>query len=295
VTTAPRDLQDIRTYLIRQLDLVPGVARGSDLEANEVGIVGDPSHAATGGYHEGNDDLARVGRLNIDYSKRESSRDRPGSNAASALDIGDFDVTRAGRRITLRSLSARIDAACRRKDPRTRDVREWIWSPDGVNVIRWDALGLHSGGDSSHRYHSHASFFRDSEGRRGRLDNFLGLLREIIEGLPEEDAMWLVWGPDGKLYKATLGGVLQEMPVTDEYPASRHAADAKAVWGAGFKGVYNDQSKPVGNLDVFGSLPTTAEVEVDATAVAEALAKDTALLAAIARAVNDDAARRGAE
>lgn len=183
MTNAPSDLLTIRSMLIKRLDMVPGVARGSDLEANEVGIVGDPAHAATGGYHEGNDDLNRVGRLVSDYSKRQSSRDRPGTNSASALDIGWFDVTLPdGRRLNLRSFSAQVDAACRRGDPRCRDVREWIWSPDGKTVIRWDALGLQTVGDLSHLTHSHGSLFRDSEGRRARSDNFMGLLEEIIGG-----------------------------------------------------------------------------------------------------------------
>lgn len=183
MTYAPGDLLNVRGYLIRTLDLVPGVARGVDLEAAEVGIVGDPAHAATGGYHEGNDDLARVGRLSTDYSKRESARDRPGTNAASALDIGYFDVTMpSGRRVTLRSMSAAIVAACERNDPRTEAIREVVWSPDGSVVRRWDRLGVRSTGDDSHRTHTHLSFFRDSEGRRDRSDNLFGLLSEIIEG-----------------------------------------------------------------------------------------------------------------
>lgn len=183
MTYAPADLLQVRSYLVNRLDLVPGTARGIDLEANEVGIVGDPKHAASGGYHEGNDDLARVGRLSSDYSKRESARDRPGTNGASAIDIGWFDVTFPdGRRLTLRTFSAAIDAACRRKDPRARDVRELIWSPDGKVVRRFDALGIRSAGDLSHLTHTHGSFFRDSEGRRARPDNFLGLVTEIIEG-----------------------------------------------------------------------------------------------------------------
>ncbi len=185
MTYAPADLRTVIDYLVGKLDLVPGVARGADLERNELGIVGDPAHAASGGYHEGNNDLSRVGRLTTDYSKRESSRDRPGTDAASALDVGDFDATVNGRRHTLRTLTAAIVAACRRGDPRCRDIREIIWSPDGVTVQRWDRLGIRSSGDDTHRWHSHFSFHRDSEGRRANPDNFLGLLAELIEGDPD--------------------------------------------------------------------------------------------------------------
>lgn len=178
MTYNPDDLVAIRRYLLSTLDTHVGISAAADLDPDEVGIAGDPAHASTGGYHEGNDDLARVGRLTSDYSKRESPRDRPGTNAASALDIGEF----VHGPLTLRSLTLRLVAACEAGDPRTRDVREVIYSPDGVNVKRWDRLGIRTTGDDSHLWHSHLSFFRDSEGRRAADDNILGLLRELIEG-----------------------------------------------------------------------------------------------------------------
>lgn len=190
MTYSPDDLAAIRDYLIATLDLQPGTARGVDLEPNEVGISGDPAHATSGGYHEGNDDLARVGRLTTDYSKRESPRDRPGSNAASALDIGDFNA----RGHTLRSVSLAIVDACQRGDPRTRDIREIIYTPDGVNVHRWDRLGIRTTGDASHLWHTHLSLHRDAEGRRADDNNLGGLLKEIIEGsgdMASADAVWL--------------------------------------------------------------------------------------------------------
>jgi hypothetical protein len=177
MTYAPDDLLATRRYLLATLDMHPGNV-AADLDPNEVGIVGDPAHAAGGGYHEGDDDLARVGRLASDYSKRESARDRPGSNAASALDIGQF----AHGALTLPALSVALVHACEAGDPRTRDVREVIYSPDGKVVHRFDALGIRSSGDDSHLFHTHLSFFRDSEGRRDRSDNILGLLAELIEG-----------------------------------------------------------------------------------------------------------------
>lgn len=177
MTYAPTDLLNVRLWLLARFDINKGLARAADLDPAEVGVVGDDAHAASGGYHIGNDGLARVGRRDSDYSKRESPRDRPGTNAASALDIGDF----TGGGHTLRSLSAAIVDACKRGDSRTRDVREIIWSPDGVNVKRWDRLGIRSTGGSDHRWHTHLSFHRDSEGRRDRDDNFLGLLKAIAD------------------------------------------------------------------------------------------------------------------
>jgi hypothetical protein len=171
MTYAPADLLAVRQYLLTS----------TGLSGDAVGIVGDPAHAATGGYHEGNDDLARVGRLNTDYSKRESARDRAGSNAASAIDIGDF---RRGA-VSLRSVTLGFVAACQRGDPRTGDVREVIYTPDGSTVRRFDRLGIRSTGDSSHLTHTHISFFRDSEGRRAQADNVLGLLQQLIEGMAD--------------------------------------------------------------------------------------------------------------
>jgi hypothetical protein len=166
----------VRQYLLKAVNL----------SGDSVGIVGDPAHASTGGYHEGNDDLARVGRLTADYSKRESARDRPGTNSASALDIGDF----SHHGLTLRALTLNLVVACQYGDPRTRDIREIIYTPDGSSVRRWDRLGIRPTGDSSHLYHTHLSFFRDSEGRRAAPDNVLGPLVEIIEGGPTMASVW---------------------------------------------------------------------------------------------------------
>lgn len=175
----PFDLDQVQQYL----------ASMTGLSASALGIVGDSSH--TGGYHVGNDRLRASGRLNTDYSKAESSRDRPGTDAASALDIGSFSKTINGYQVTLRSLSLDLVEACQGGDPRSEAIREIIYSPDGTIVRRWDRLGIRSSGDSSHRTHTHLSFFRDSEGRRHRPDNLLGLIVEIMEGetmTPEQTA-----------------------------------------------------------------------------------------------------------
>jgi hypothetical protein len=172
MTNAPDDLLVVRRYLLA----------AAGLADDAVGIVGDPAHASTGGYHEGNNDLGRVGRLTSDYSKRESARDRPGTDSASAEDIGQWGGVIGRRRLSWLAFNAELVAACQRGDSRTRDIREVIYTPDGVTVRRWDALGVRSTGDSSHLYHTHLSFFRDSEGRRAAPDNILGLLADLIDG-----------------------------------------------------------------------------------------------------------------
>jgi hypothetical protein len=208
MTFAPDDLLAVRQHLLATLDLHPGLIVDDDLDPDEVGIVGDSAHAATGGYHEGDDDLARVGLLDSDYSKRESARDRPGTNAASALDIGEFVHRRAdGSVLTLPTLSVALVQACLAGDPRTRDIREIIYSPDGQSVHRFDRLGIRSSGDDSHLFHTHVSFFRDSEGRRAQPDNVLGLLAELIEGrtaavTEQEEPMWAKIRDQGTVWRS---------------------------------------------------------------------------------------------
>lgn len=170
MTYAPDDLLAVRRYLLS----ITG------LPSNAVGIVGDDAHPD--GYHVGNDALAAVGKLTSDYSKRESPRDRPGSNAASALDVGSWGGRRGAAKVTFLEFSAGLAAACRNGDPRAADIREIIYTPDGLTVHRYDRLGIRSSGDSSHLYHTHVSLFRMSEGRRGRGDNLLGLIKSIFEG-----------------------------------------------------------------------------------------------------------------
>jgi hypothetical protein len=115
-----------------------------------------------GGYHEGNDLLAAAGRLNSDYSKRETEADRPGSDDASGIDIGWFDVTLPnGRRVTLRDLSRWTLANWNAADAQW--IREMIYSLDGKIVKRADRLGKRSSGDGTHTSHNHYSKFRDDE------------------------------------------------------------------------------------------------------------------------------------
>jgi hypothetical protein len=184
MTYAPADLLAIQRYAHDR----------TGMPWDALGIIhGTPQG---GGYHEGHDLLHAAGRApedpGSDYSYAESQRDRSGlTDAGSAFDLGgDF-----GR---FREITLAIVHACERGDPRTRDVREVIYTPDGNVVRRWDRLGRRSSGDSSHLSHTHISFFRDAEGRRNQPDNFLGLLRELFEGVDDVgisdiDTAYLIW------------------------------------------------------------------------------------------------------
>lgn len=205
MTYAPADLLAVRKYVLA----------ATGLPADAVGIVGDDDHPD--GYHVGNSALVKVGKLSSDYSKRESPLDRPGTDAASALDIGDF----VKGKVTLRSVSLGLVDACRRGDPRAADIREVIYTPDGSIVRRFDRLGIRTTGDSSHLFHTHISFFRDSEGRRAQPDNVLGLLRALIEGdddmgfMDDPSAAALAWQSDAAVFgKPTIaGGPQKGLPV----------------------------------------------------------------------------------
>ncbi|MEU1251388.1 hypothetical protein ACWD8I_26500 [Micromonospora arida] len=179
MTRAPANLLAVRSLLLTHLDNAPGP---DDLDPGEVGIVGDSSHR--GGYHCGSD---RV--VPNDYSVVESPRDRAGLTLdAAALDVGQFDVRSGGRSNTLPSFSVWCVAQCVANAADTRDIREIIYSPDGSTVKRWDRLGKRTTGDSSHRWHTHFSFFRDAiKAGRDQRPLFRRYLSSI--GLLEDDDM----------------------------------------------------------------------------------------------------------
>jgi hypothetical protein len=153
VTRAPANLLAVRTLLLTHLDNAPGP---DDLDPAEVGIVGDSAHR--GGYHCGSDRT-----VTNDYSVFESSRDRNGLTLdAAGLDVGPFKVTTPKGTFDLRHYSKWLVAQCAANTVDTRDIREVIYSPDGTTVKRWDRLGKRSSGDSSHRWHTHQSYFRDA-------------------------------------------------------------------------------------------------------------------------------------
>ncbi|MCX5066242.1 hypothetical protein OOJ91_10160 [Micromonospora lupini] len=182
MTRAPTNLLAVRSLLLTHLNVDPNTDRPADLEPAEVGIVGDPAHR--GGYHCGSD---RV--VTDDYSVVESSRDRNGLTLdAAALDVGGFEVRSGGRTHTLPSFSIWCVGQCAANAADTRDIREIIYSPDGTAVKRWDRLGKRTSGDSSHRWHTHFSFFRDAtKAGRDQRPLFRRYLSSI--GLLEDDDM----------------------------------------------------------------------------------------------------------
>lgn len=185
MTSAPANLLAVRNLLLTYLNVDKNAVRADDLEPAEVGIVGDVNHR--GGYHCGSD---RV--VTNDYSVVESNRDRSGLTLyASALDVGTFSVRSGGGTHNLRTFSTWMVAQCVANAADTRDIREVIYSPDGRTVRRWDRLGRRTGGDSSHLFHTHFSFFRDST-KAGRdqtplFRRYLTAIGMIATAKPEDD------------------------------------------------------------------------------------------------------------
>jgi hypothetical protein len=173
MTVAPRNLLDVRSLLLAHL---PGLSPAA------VGIVGDANHR--GGYHCGSDRVVAN-----DYSVVESSRDSSGLTLnASALDVGQFTIRSGGRTHDLRTFSVWCAEQCAAGAAGTKDIREIIYSPDGKVVRRWDRLGRRSTGDSSHLWHTHFSFFRDStKAGRDQTPLFRRYLTTIGVIAPEDD------------------------------------------------------------------------------------------------------------
>ena len=128
-----------------------------------LGVVGDTAHQAKGtSYHLGASQLVTGA-----YSK-QTARDRAGlTEAASAIDLGKLN----GSLPKLRAFSQWLVKQARANAPGTSDMREIIYSPDGVRVLRWDrqrgyaSASREGEADTSHRTHTHISWYRDAEKR----------------------------------------------------------------------------------------------------------------------------------
>lgn len=146
-----------------------------------LGIVGDEAHQGRPSYHNGKDVITARGRTReTDYSIR-TDRDWAGlTNAASAIDLGRLE----GSLPKLYEFSKWLVSRCRMNAPGTDMIREVIYSPDGNTVLRWDRERGYASApkpgeaDDSHLYHTHVSFYRDTEAK-----DKVGLFRTYFEEL----------------------------------------------------------------------------------------------------------------
>ncbi|MGI5144783.1 hypothetical protein ACQEVC_45450 [Plantactinospora sp. CA-294935] len=268
-TVAKPKHKEARALYLEHLDLHPGRTVGNDLDPLEAGIVGDSRHGS--GYH-----ISRADNDSGDYSVDESPRDRRGrSDYASAMDIGYFKVTTDRGTFDLYDYNRWLVGLCRSGDSDTADLREVIYSLDGTTVRRWDRLGKRSTGDSSHRTHTHLSEFRDADGRRmvalaRRWLQLIGLIDTEDDDMTDDDRKKL-----NAIYSAVfLGG-----------PSCGFETDP----GNG-RGSANSLVNKADEL--LNRTAAPRPVAVDASAVAVALAGNTTFIGALAKAVNDDAAKR---
>ena len=255
----PNRLLELRDYLKPQ----------TGLSDNEIGIVGDVNH--NGGYHCGWDRRRIVNGVLKDYSWTESTRDSGHkTDAASAIDIGMF--------ARLVELSLWLVDECKAGAPDTADIRSIIYSPDGQVVKRWDRLGLHVGGDSSHTSHTHVSFHRDAEDRdktavfrrffegdEHMADEAYELLNKLTR--KEGSATYTPAGPDGERYGSLSNALAIE-------PAQKAAVDARLA---------ADRAE-----EILATLKTGGVPPAELEAAFKAAIMDPQVLSAIAKAVTDE-------
>lgn len=170
MTYSPATLLDLQRYWVSQ----GGVS---------LGIVGDTNHLNTGtSYHLGKDNL-KPGAYSI-----QTTRDRRGAtDAASAIDLGKLNDTYS----QMTEFSVWLVDRARHASPGTEDMREIIYTPDGMTVLRWDReRGFGSRpqpGEASlsHRFHTHISWYRDSQQR----DHKTAFVPYFEEHQPSKDEM----------------------------------------------------------------------------------------------------------
>lgn len=172
MTKSPESLLEVRRMFMQRTGL-PAVALGIQHYKPD-----------GGGYHEGNDLLAKAGRLDTDYSKRESERDRPGSDYACAIDIGRFTVSSPTGPVDNRRMVVWLLKQIADDTEDSRWIREIIYSLDGKTVKRFDRLKKRTSGDNSHLSHEHVSSFRDDIHSPHVAGLFARFWREM-DALPE--------------------------------------------------------------------------------------------------------------
>lgn len=265
MTTAPSNLLSGRSLLLDHLS-------EHGLSGAEVGIVGDAAHIGEGdSYHLGTPEQGSSG-----YSVSESSRDRNGlCGYASATDVGSFSVTVGGKVHNLRTFSVWLVAECAAGAPDTLDIREVIYSPDGKVVRRWDRLKRRTSGDSSHLWHTHISVFRDAtKAGRGLVAVFTRYLTEIGLIKPAEE-------DDMTPAQAYVQHVMNYRLAALRNNAETFAIPAFPAFGQPAATETNYLARALRELGERLSAPAPVTVAVD-----------EAVTAAIAKAVNDDEARR---
>lgn len=202
MSVQPPRLLEVR-QIFRERTGLPSASLGIIHYVNSAG-----RYTGGGGYHAGNDLLRMIGKLDSDYSKRESSKDRPGSDYGSAIDIGRFRVVLGnGRVVTNHDMTRWMLAEIKAGAPDTLWIREIIYSLDDRTVQRFDREGERDSGDDSHLSHEHYSAYRtmiDSPAIPALFHRFWAAMegvtapvQQATQDESEDDMLFFAPNPDG--------------------------------------------------------------------------------------------------
>lgn len=212
-TIAPAELLDHRKNVIR----ITG------LSGDDVGLLPDPSHKASGGYHCGVQDIINIGRYpDRDYSTRQS-RDRIGGNVCSAEDIGD-DWPKGGRAAWIRFNNLLV-AQMIANDPELAALRAINFTPNGTARKRYDtnnrSAGIINSTDTVYM-HTHLEWWRNTSGTALRARSLrqiekimqAAIDKPIIDDLKEKNMQILVRGfaPDTRQVWLADGMIRRAVP-----------------------------------------------------------------------------------
>jgi len=172
-TEAPDDLLALRDQVIELCGFT---------DPNDVGIDGDPAHAARGGYHISGDDINAAGKFSSDYSTKRSRDHFLPNPYACAMDIGD-DWPRGGRAAWLR-FNNLLAPALVAGDGALATVRALNFSPDGTTKKRYDSANPSDGIITSTddvNIHTHIEWWRNT--REDRQESILRILQFIKQAI----------------------------------------------------------------------------------------------------------------
>lgn len=171
MTTAPSTLVALQKKLV------------TNLHTTNLGIVGDASHVATGGYHIGAHSLRNAG-MSGDYSLEYALDRNATHDYACAIDIG-------GSSDLLMKLGNRIVSALRNHDPRVYGKVRAVNAPwGGVTADRrWDAESPTTTRDdnvqsSSDRGHIHLEVYRTLVLKQSVMDGIYNVFAGVVAPKP---------------------------------------------------------------------------------------------------------------
>lgn len=294
--TAPSDILTFRARL---------AARTGVLLSN-IGIAPDPAHLEGGGYHCGCQDIKNIGKwgsagsAQADYSVRQA-RDRIGGNDSAALDMDD-DWPIGGRAAWIRWNNMVVFELMHHPE-RLGGLRAINFTPDGAVKRRYDSFNSGAGVVSSTDtvlWHTHFEWWRNSIGtREDGFQRLLDLAEDAIANraarpygttsvedpdMEQTDALSGNTGHSGRTVGDALAdvenlrngliGAGDYVPSSTTYPAVGSAAY---------------------NMIHMADIVAGAVADVDAAAVAAALAADATFMANLSDAIADKLSARLAD